>query len=116
MSTPEPPSSQPSAFQPSSYEPPLASGEPARVSRTRTSAVWLGVWAGVVVLILLIIFVGQNTSSVAIAFFGLEGSIPLALALLIAGVAGAIVAMAVAGLRILQLRKQIRHGRTPISR
>jgi uncharacterized integral membrane protein len=112
----QPPSSQPSAFQPSSYEPPLASEESARVARTRTSAVWLGVWAGVVVLILLIIFVAQNTAKVQISFFALEGQIPLALALLIAGVAGAIVAMAVAGLRILQLRKQIRHGRPSINR
>jgi uncharacterized integral membrane protein len=112
----EPPSSQPSAFQPSSYEAPLAPEKKARVSHTRTSAAWLGVWAGVVVLILLIIFVAQNTSSVRIAFFGLEGSIPLALALLIAGVPGAIIAMAVAGLRILQLRRQIRHGRPKITR
>jgi len=116
MSTSDTPSSQPSAFQPSSYDPPMASEEPARVTRTRTSTVWLGVWAGVVALILLIVFVAQNTSSVEIAFFGLEGSIPLALALLIAGVAGAIIAMAVAALRILQLRKQIRHGRPTITR
>ena len=108
-------SEQPSAFQPSDYRPPLAD-EPAQVSRTRTSAVWLGVWAGVVVLILLIVFIAQNTASVRIAFFGLEGSIPLALALLIAGVAGAIIAMAVAGLRILQLRRQIRHGRPNLTR
>src|SRR4029450_4806626 len=54
---------------------------------TRTSAVWAGVWAGVVVLILLIIFIAQNTAKVQISFFALDGQIPLALALLIAGVA-----------------------------
>ena len=82
-----------------------------RVAPTRTSTVWVGVWAGVVVLILLIIFVAQNTASVQIQFFAMDGQIPLALALLIAGVAGAIIAMAVAALRILQLRKLVRRGR-----
>jgi uncharacterized integral membrane protein len=80
----------------------------APITHTRTSAVWIGVWAGVVALILLIVFIAQNTASVEISFFALEGRIPLALALLIAGVAGAIIAMAVAALRILQLRKLVR--------
>ena len=82
-----------------------------QVAHTRTSAAWVGVWAGVVALILLIIFVAQNTASVKISFFALEGQISLALALLIAGVGGAIVAMAVAATRILQLRRMVRRGR-----
>jgi len=82
-----------------------------QVAHTRTSAAWVGVWAGVVVLILLIIFVAQNTASVKISFFNLEGQISLALALLIAGVGGAIVSMAVAATRILQLRRMVRRGR-----
>ena len=85
--------------------------ERIQVSHTRTSAAWAGIWAGVVVLILLIIFVAQNTASVQISFFALEGSISLALALLIAGVGGAIVSMAVAATRILQLRRMVRRGR-----
>jgi uncharacterized integral membrane protein len=82
-----------------------------RLGNTRTSAAWVGVWAGVVALILLIIFVAQNTARVRITFFALEGEISLALALLIAGVGGAIVAMAVAATRILQLRRMVRRGR-----
>jgi uncharacterized integral membrane protein len=82
----------------------------AKVGRTRTSAVWMGVWAGVVVLILMIIFIAQNTASVQIQFFALDGQISLALALLIAGVAGAIIAMAVAGIRIVQLRRMVHRG------
>jgi uncharacterized integral membrane protein len=85
--------------------------ERIRVAHTRTSAAWVGVWAGVVVLILLIIFVAQNTASVRISFFNLEGEISLALALLIAGVGGAIISMAVAATRILQLRRMVRRGR-----
>ena len=79
-----------------------------RVAGTRTSAIWFGVWAGVVALILLIIFVAQNTGNVRLSFLWMEGQISLALAILIAGVCGALIAMAVAAARIIQLRKLVR--------
>jgi uncharacterized integral membrane protein len=82
--------------------------ESAKVPRTRTSAVWFGVWAGAFGLILLIIFVAQNTADVPLSFLWLDGRIPLALAMLIAGVCGAFVAMAVASVRIIQLRRLVR--------
>jgi uncharacterized integral membrane protein len=85
--------------------------EPIKVTPTRTSAMWLGVWAGVLVVILLIIFVAQNTASVEINFLWMSGQISLALAMLIAGVAGAIIAMAVAAARIIQLRRMVRRSR-----
>jgi uncharacterized integral membrane protein len=72
---------------------------------------WLGVWAGVLVVILLIIFVAQNTAGVEINFLWMSGRISLALAMLIAGVAGAIIAMAVAAARIIQLRRMVRRAR-----
>ena len=85
--------------------------EPVKLTPTRTSAMWLGVWAGVLVVILLIIFVAQNTAGVEINFLWMSGRISLALAMLIAGVAGAIVAMAVAAARIIQLRRMVRRAR-----
>jgi uncharacterized integral membrane protein len=91
-------------------EPPAPKAK-VQLGRTRTSAVWFGVWAGVAGVILLIIFVAQNTSSVQINFLWLSGSISLALALLIAGVAGAAVAMGVAAARIIQLRRLLRRSR-----
>jgi uncharacterized integral membrane protein len=78
---------------------------------TRISAAWIGVWAGIVVVILLIIFIAQNTAGVRIRFLWMDGVIPTALALLIAGVGGAIIAMAVAAARIVQLRRLVRRGR-----
>jgi uncharacterized integral membrane protein len=117
----EPPSSvEPAHYEPSEVEPvdepraidtPVAEQEKVRLGRTRTSAVWFGVWAGVFGVILLIIFVAQNTASVEINFLWLSGSISLALALLIAGVAGAAVAMGVAAARIIQLRRMFRRSR-----
>jgi uncharacterized integral membrane protein len=88
--------------------------EPAPVRQpmfTRISAAWLGVWAGVLVVVLLIIFIGQNTAGVRIRFLWMDGVIPTALALLIAGVGGAIIAMAVAAARIVQLRRLVRRRR-----
>jgi uncharacterized integral membrane protein len=84
---------------------------PAGTGFTRISAAWLGVWAGLVVVILLIIFIGQNTAKVQITFLWMHGLIPTALALLIAGVGGAVVAMAVAAARIVQLRRLVRRRR-----
>jgi uncharacterized integral membrane protein len=85
--------------------------QPIKLTPTRTSAMWLGVWAGVLVVILLIIFVAQNTAGVEINFLWMSGRISLALAMLIAGVAGAVVAMAVAAARIIQLRRMVRRAR-----
>jgi uncharacterized integral membrane protein len=82
------------------------------VPHTRIGAAWFGVWAGIVVVILLIIFIGQNTAKVPIHFLWLDGLIPTALALLIAGVGGAIIATAVAAARIVQPRRLVRHRRS----
>ncbi|GAA2516078.1 lipopolysaccharide assembly protein LapA domain-containing protein [Winogradskya humida] len=95
-------------LEPAGEAPPVRTA--GRVPRTRTSAVWFGVWAGVAALVVLIIFVAQNTGGVQISFLWMQGQIPIAVALLIAGVAGAAVAMAVAAARIIQLRRLVRRG------
>jgi uncharacterized integral membrane protein len=105
---PAPPSSD--LLPPTPIEQPPVAHRPS-VPRTVTSAVWFGVWAGVAALILLIIFVAQNTAGVEINFLWMHGRIPLALGLLIAGVCGALVAMAVAAVRIIQLRRLVHRGR-----
>ncbi|BCJ51639.1 membrane protein [Actinoplanes sp. NBRC 14428] len=81
------------------------------VPRTRASMLWVAAWPAVALLILLIVFVAQNTGGVPISFLWMDGRIPLALALLLAGVAGAVIAMAVAGARIAQLRRLVRKRR-----
>ena len=112
-STDEPPPTGTLAPSPDLVPPPAITDKHVRISvpRTRASAAWLGIWAGAVALILLIIFVAQNTGNVRIDFLWMSGSVSLAVALLIAGVGGAIVAMAVAAARIIQLRRLVRRGR-----
>ncbi len=81
---------------------------PPRVPRTRISAVWFGVVAGALALILLIIFVAQNTARVRIHFLWMTGDFPISVAFLIAGVGGALIAIAVSAARIIQLRRLVR--------
>ncbi|MBU2669450.1 DUF1049 domain-containing protein [Actinoplanes bogorensis] len=88
--------------------PPPSAQVRARVPHTRIGAAWFGVWAGVLVVILLIVFISQNTAAVRINFLWMTGQFPVALALLIAGVGGAIIAMAVAAARIVQLRRLVK--------
>ncbi|GGN12411.1 hypothetical protein GCM10010109_23000 [Actinoplanes campanulatus] len=55
--------------------------------------------------VVLIVFIGQNSRSVQVNFLGMGGSLPLALALLIAAVGAAILTMVVGTVRIAQLRR-----------
>jgi uncharacterized integral membrane protein len=80
------------------------------VSRTRTSAAWLEICTAAVILVVLIVFMLQNTGSVEVSFLWMEGSLPLAMALLIAGVGAALLTMLVGVARITQLRPRFRRS------
>jgi lipopolysaccharide assembly protein A len=78
--------------------------------RTRTSGVWTGVLAAVVLLLILLIFILENTQRVKVSFFGADGHIPLGVALLLAAVGGGLV-VGIAGVaRIVQLRTRARRA------
>jgi len=90
---------------------PVVSPAPAttnRVPHTRTGAAWFGVCAAAFLLVVLVVFMVQNTRSVEITFLWMHGSLPLALALLIAAVGAAILAVVVGAARITQLRRMYR--------
>lgn len=80
------------------------------VPRTRAGATWVGVCAAALMLVVLIVFMLQNTRRVDVSFLWMNGSVPLALALLIAGVGVGIVALVIGTARVTQLRRII-HGR-----
>ena len=79
---------------------------PAPESRqvTRAGMVWAAVASALVVLILLIAFILQNQEYVQVKFFGLEGSVPLGMALFIAAVGGGVLVAIAGAARIIQLR------------
>lgn len=99
---PEQPAARPSS--PEGAAP--SSKDPLRGSRA--SGVWVAVVALVVLLVLLSVFVLQNTQEVEVTYFGWEGEAPLAATLLIAVAAGLLIAVIAGSLRILQLRRRVR--------
>ncbi|MET8147217.1 lipopolysaccharide assembly protein LapA domain-containing protein [Actinoplanes sp. NPDC049668] len=101
----------PSASTPQASSGTPAASPPGRVPRTRAGSAWFGICAAALLSVVLIIFIGQNTRSVQVNFLGLEGSLPLALALLIAAAGTAILIMAVGTVRIAQLRRRLSRQR-----
>ncbi len=85
---------------------------PARVPRaTNAGRTWISLALATVLLVLLIIFIAENSRAVTISFLGAHGHISLALALLIAAVVGAAVTLLAGTARILQLRWEVRRNR-----
>jgi len=78
---------------------------------TRISGTWVAVIAGLLVLTVLLVFILQNLDPATVHFFGAEGSLPLAIAMLFSALGGAALVALIGGARILQLRKQARHPR-----
>jgi uncharacterized integral membrane protein len=104
---------QPDAEGGSSAEVPPDRSAPADPLRgSRTSGFWFAVLALVLLLLLLAVFILQNTQKVQISFLGWDGRAPLAATLLISAVAGALVVAAAGALRILQLRRRVKRQRT----
>jgi uncharacterized integral membrane protein len=67
--------------------------------------------AALLLLALLIVFMLQNSAKVEIHFFGLTGTIPLGMALLIAAVGGGVVVASAGIARVAQLRMNARRTR-----
>jgi len=79
------------------------------VPRTRVSAAWIGVCVAALTSIVLIVFMLQNTRRVEVSFLWMHGTLPLALALLIAGIGVTSLAALIGTARITQLRRLSRH-------
>lgn len=89
--------------------PPAASRRPRL--RTRISTARTALIAGAAALIVLLIFIIQNTRAVQISFLGAHASVSLAVALLLAATAGALLMAAAGTARITQLRMEMRRDR-----
>ena len=64
-----------------------------------------------VILLLLLIFIGQNGKTVDISYFGAHGHLPLGVALLLAAVCGVLLVVLAGTARISQLRATARKHR-----
>ncbi len=92
--------------QPNAAETPLGD-----VPSTRTGTAFKSLIAGAIVLILLLVFILENTKSVKIAYFGAGFQLPLGVALLLAAIGGALLAGILGTARILQLHRHVRRNR-----
>jgi uncharacterized integral membrane protein len=87
------------------------------VKRTRMGGLWLASGSFAVVLLLLLIFILENSKGVDVAYFGAHGHLPLGVALLLAAVLGILMVVIPGTARIIQLRLTARrHRRTDASR
>ena len=87
------------------------SAEPsAGPGRSGAGALWVGLVVSAIVLILLLIFVLQNSAPARIAFLGWDGTLPTGVALLLAAVGGVLLVALPGSLRIVQLRRQARRA------
>ena len=115
--TKRPPAGEPGATGAPAAEPAGGPPESARaeqrgeIPKTRTALVNNGVLAFVVVLILLLVFILENTRSVKISYFGAGFHLPLGVALLLAAIGGALLTGILGTARILQLRRSVRRRR-----
>ena len=110
---PERPATEaPSAPPPTSEADTGASAQPTttrgEIPRTRTARAHNALIAGAVVLILLLVFIIENTESVKISYFGAGFHLPLGVALLLAAIGGALLIGIVGAARIMQLRRSVR--------
>ena len=74
------------------------------VRHTRTSSLWVATSAAAVLMLILVVFIAQNSGSTRIHFFWATWTSSLAVDLLLAAVLGALVVLVVGALRVTQLR------------
>lgn len=85
-------------------EEPVASG-------SKTTAIWVALILGAIILILLLIFVIQNSTRSQFEYFAWTFQLPLGVAMLLAAIAGALVMALVGSVRMIQMSMQLRRMR-----
>jgi uncharacterized integral membrane protein len=112
VAAPSSPSAEPDGAPPADWPeerekmPSLAQARPQHViKRTRAGGLWTAVAVGLIVLILILVFVVQNSAAVRIHLLWFDWTLALGVALLIATLLGALLMAAIGSVRILQLRR-----------
>lgn len=75
------------------------------VKFTRAAALWSLLVFGFLILILLLVFIMQNTDSTTVNFFAWQASLPVGVAVLLSAVGGGLLTVAVGTARMIQLRR-----------
>lgn len=102
-------------WEPTPDTPPSAGPDPTGTptvtkKHSRAGAAWVALVVAAIVMIFLLIFIVQNSDPVQVQYFGLQGTLPLGVAMLFAAIAGALTAALLGTVRILQLRARARRA------
>jgi uncharacterized integral membrane protein/Tfp pilus assembly protein PilE len=119
----QPPLTAPQPAQPVPQQPPPAT-TPAdrplpgvdhrgRVRRTRAGGIWVGLIASAIVLLVLLIFILQNSQTVVIHFLGFRAHLAFAVVMLIAAVCGLLLLATPGTVRIMQLGRALKKTADP---
>ena len=96
----------PADEQPSVVDVPRTSAPPENaVKFTRAAALWSSLIIGLLVLVILLVFITQNTESVEMTFIAWHWRLPLGVQILLAAVLGSLLTVLVGAARIVQLRR-----------
>jgi uncharacterized integral membrane protein len=89
---------------------PVVHTEPPKsaVQFTKMAAAWWALIVGLLVLVILLVFIGQNTGSTTIHFLGWDWSTPVAVAILVSAVCGSGITVLIGLARMVQLRRAAR--------
>jgi uncharacterized integral membrane protein len=82
------------------------------LGRTRLRSTWIVLAAALTLLMLLLVFILLNLQRVDVNFFGAHRHVPLAVALLLAVLFGAVLVFVVGTARILQIRTRVKRARS----
>ena len=77
----------------------------SEVKFTRAAALWTSLILGFLILIVLLIFIAQNTAPTPFTFLNWHWNLPLGVAILLAAVCGGLITALVSAARIFQLRR-----------
>jgi uncharacterized integral membrane protein len=83
-------------------------------SFTRLAAAWWALVVGLLILVVLLIFVAQNTASATVHFIGFHWNLPIGVGYLLSAVAGATTTVLVGAARMIQLRRAAKKNLRPL--
>ncbi|GAA2817183.1 LapA family protein [Crossiella cryophila] len=82
----------------------------AQPGRSRLGGLWSVFVVAAVVLLLLLVFILENSQDVQISYFGVAGTLPLGVALLLSAILGVLLVAVPGYARIIQLRRSAKRG------
>jgi uncharacterized integral membrane protein len=108
---PGPPPGQVAPVKPANAQ---AAQQYEKVRRTKISGLWVGVTVAAIVLLVLLVFIIENSQTVDVGFFGAHWHLSLGVAMLLAAICGVLL-VAIPGYgRIIQLRRVLRRAAKPV--